>query len=252
MDAHKIKFMMSIQYEIDKKKEELGADNPTVLELKELFQILWQNEINETNLPLLNNLDLLPIKTNTETIINQVKRVTDKYDIIDKEIEQRAKKFYEDFPTTTPTLLELKDVLIKNLGLFELSLKKEDHKLASKYCILQLEGILNLFEHELISWEENNPTREYSQLRGIKTHYEGTKTMTIIAKCYSIHAYHILNFVSVKKISLVYDIRNYESHQFAINKIEQCEAKLSILKEYPNEYYEEVFKLIKQCFGHII
>lgn len=197
------------------------------------------------------NLDLSPIKDDTETIIDQMSRVTNKFDIIDGVIEQRALNFYNDFPTTNDVLIELKKVLIKSFELFELSLKKEDHRLASKYSIVQLEGILNLFEQELILWEEANPTRKYSQIRYIKTHFNGSKTMAILAKCSSIQTFLKLNYVGLNKISLVNDIRNYESHQFSTDKIDESETKLLLLKNNPNEYYDEVFKLIKQCFKSI-
>ena len=185
---------------------------------------------------------IAPIKKDTETIIEQVNRVTNKFDIIDEEIEKRAKSFYLDFNSTD----DLKTELIKNYELFELSLKKEDHKLASKYVIVQLEGILNLFEQELIAFEENNPEREYSQLKYIST-YKGKKTMPFRTKCNSIRTYKDIKYIDYNKISLVYEIRNFESHQFASDKIKDCEEKLEELKKSPNEHYSEIYKLIKIC-----
>ncbi len=250
MDAQKLKFMMSIQQEIDKLQIEFGADSPVVIELKSQFDILSQAEINRPNTTTIQNFDLIPIKADTETIIDQVNRVTNKFDIIDSVIENRALHFYKEFPTSNTTHQELKKVLIKSLELFELSLKKEDHRLASKYLIVQLEGILNLFEAELILYEENNPTRQYSQLSYIAT-YKGVKTMPFRTKCNSIQTYLGIKYIAHNKVSLVYDIRNYESHQFAPDKIEESEAKLQLLKNSPSEYYEEVFKLIKQCIKSI-
>ncbi|MDI9877931.1 hypothetical protein [Flectobacillus longus] len=253
MDAQKLKFMMSVQLEIDKLEAELGSNHQDVVASKALFQKLSQTEIQKKK--QVNSKseccdELIPIKADTETIIDQVTRVTNKFDIIDSIIEKRASHFYNDFPTTNLTLTELKKVLIKNLELFELSLKKEDHRLASKYLIVQLEGILNLFEPELILFEEANPTRQYSQLSYIAI-YKGVKTMPFRTKCNSIQTYLGIKYIAHNKVSLVYDIRNYESHQFAPDKIEESEAKLQLLKNSPTDYYEEVFKLIKQCFKSI-
>lgn len=251
MDAQKIKFMLSIQKEIDKLVATLGATHPDVIAAKGLFEKLSQDEMTK---PSFSDCDcaeeIKPIKKDTETIIDQVKRVTQKFDLIDKEIEERAKHFYIDFPTTTNNLAELKKVLIKSRELFELSLKKEDHRLASKYAIVQLEGLLNLFETELINWEEENPTREYSQKSFIQT-YNGIKSMPFRAKCNSIRAFLQLKYVDYNKISLVYDIRNYESHQLTGERIVESEIKLTQLKNSPTHYYEEVYKLMKQCFKSI-
>jgi len=68
MDAQKLKFMMSIQQEIDKLQTEFGADSSVVIELKSQFDVLSQAEINRPNTTETNNLDLLPIKADTEAI----------------------------------------------------------------------------------------------------------------------------------------------------------------------------------------
>ena len=250
MDAQKLQFMVSIQLEIDKLEEQLGSNNQAVIETKKLFQKLSQSEFNykkNENSKNEYSENLLPILSNTEIIIDKVTRVTNKYDIIDLFIEKRARNFYKDFPTNELNSEKLKNDLIKNMELYELNLKKEDHKLSSKYVIVQLEGILNLFEQELIKFEETNATRENSQLNYIKI-YNGTKTMPLIAKCNSIQSYKKLGFVDVNKISIVNDIRNYESHQFSqIQKI-KSEAKLETLRNSPSLYYESVLTLIKKCY----
>lgn len=250
MDAQKIKFMMSIQLEIDKLEAKLGANHQDVIASKALFQKLSQTEIQRKNTENKNSKccdELIPILNNTEIIIDKVNRVTIKYDLIDSIIEKRASFFYKDFPTLTENLEKLKNELIKNLEQFELNLKKEDHKLASKYLIVQLEGIVNLFEQELIIFEESNPTRQYSQFNYIKTHNNGSKTMTLIAKCSSILTFKNLGYVDIKKISLVNDIRNYESHQYTPEQIIKSEEKLETLSKSPSLYYEPVLNLIKKC-----
>lgn len=67
MDAQKIKFMMSIQQEIDKLKVIHGADNPVIIQLIKQFHSLSQSEIIKSNSPN-NNRDLVPIKIDTEAI----------------------------------------------------------------------------------------------------------------------------------------------------------------------------------------
>jgi hypothetical protein len=59
---------MSIQQEIDKLQIELGVDSPIVSELKNQFEILSQSEVNKLNTTTTTNLDLLPIKEDTEAI----------------------------------------------------------------------------------------------------------------------------------------------------------------------------------------
>jgi len=250
MDAQKLKFMMSVQLEIDKLEEKLGANHQDVISSKELFQKLSQSEIQKKK-PENGKSEccdeLIPILNNTGIIIDKINRVTIKYDLIDSIIEKRASFFYKDFPTNSENLEKLKKELIKNLELFELNLKKEDHKLASKYLIVQLEGIVNRFEQELILFEESNPTRQYSQINFIKTHNSGSKTMTLIAKCSSIQTFKNLGFVDIKKISFVNDIRNYESHQYSPEQIIKSEEKLTTLSNSPSIHYESVLNLIKKC-----
>ena len=250
MDAQKLKFMMSVQLEIDKLEGKLGSNHRDVIASKALFEKLSQIEIQKKK-PENNKSEfcdeLIPILNNTEIIIDKINRVTIKYDLIDSIIEKRASFFYKDFPTTSENLEKLKKELIKNLELFELNLKKEDHKLASKHLIVQLEGIVNRFEQELILFEESNPTRQYSQFNFIRTHNNGSKTMTLIAKCSSIQTFKNLGFVDIKKISIVNDIRNYESHQYSFEQIVKSEEKLTTLSNSPSVYYESVLNLIKKC-----
>ena len=250
MDAQKLKFMMSVQLEIDKLEAKLGSNHQEVVSSKALFQKLSQTEIQKKKTD--NNKseycdELIPILNNTEIIIDKVNRVTTKYDLIDSIIEKRASFFYKDFPTNNENLEKLKKELVKNLELFELNLKKEDHKLASKYLIVQMEGIVNRFEQELIFFEESNPTRQYSQINYIKTHNNGSKTMTLIAKCSSIQTLKNLGFVDIKKISIVNDIRNYESHQYSPEQIIVSEEKLTKLSNSPSIHYESVLNFIKKC-----
>jgi hypothetical protein len=68
MDSQKIKFMISIQNEIDKLQNKLGVDSSIVLDLKKEFAALYQTELDKTSVSSISNQDLLPIKTDTEAI----------------------------------------------------------------------------------------------------------------------------------------------------------------------------------------
>ena len=198
MDAQKLKFMMSVQLEIDKLEAKLGSNHQEVVSSKALFQKLSQTEIQKKKTD--NNKseycdELIPILNNTEIIIDKVNRVTTKY----------------------------------------------------SFCASINYRIVNRFEQELIFFEESNPTRQYSQINYIKTHNNGSKTMTLIAKCSSIQTLKNLGFVDIKKISIVNDIRNYESHQYSPEQIIVSEEKLTKLSNSPSIHYESVLNFIKKC-----
>lgn len=75
MDAQKLKFMMSIQLEIDKLEAKLGPNHLDVVAIKSLFQKLSQTEIKKRNSEQ-NKSDcydeLIPIKSDTEAIRNHL------------------------------------------------------------------------------------------------------------------------------------------------------------------------------------
>ncbi len=71
MDAQKIKFMMSIQLEIDKLEVKLGSNHQDVIASKALFQKLSQTEIQKKKSENNNSEccdELIPIKLDTEAI----------------------------------------------------------------------------------------------------------------------------------------------------------------------------------------
>lgn len=71
MDAQKLKFMMSVQLEIDKLEAELGSNHQDVIASKALFQKLSQSEIQKkkpTNSESKCCDELIPIKLDTEVI----------------------------------------------------------------------------------------------------------------------------------------------------------------------------------------
>jgi hypothetical protein len=73
MDTQKLKFMMSIQLEIDKLEAELGSNHQDVIASKALFHKLSQSELTKRNSEQ-NKSDfcdeLFPIKSDTEAIRN--------------------------------------------------------------------------------------------------------------------------------------------------------------------------------------
>ncbi|MES2565498.1 MAG: hypothetical protein V4565_01450 [Bacteroidota bacterium] len=72
IDPHKLKFMMSVQKEIDNLTLKLGQESPIVIELKNQFEKLTQNEIKKRNDSEMFHQDLIPIKTDTEAIRNHL------------------------------------------------------------------------------------------------------------------------------------------------------------------------------------
>ena len=73
MDAQKIKFMLSIQKEIDKLFAKLGATHPDVIAAKTMFEKLSQDEMTKPNSPTTTqHIDLTPIKIDTTIIREQL------------------------------------------------------------------------------------------------------------------------------------------------------------------------------------
>lgn len=75
MDAQKLKFMMSVQLEIDKLEAELGSNHQDVIASKALFQKLSQTEIQKKKQENSKSEccdELIPIKSDTEAIRNHL------------------------------------------------------------------------------------------------------------------------------------------------------------------------------------
>ncbi len=252
MDASKILFMISIQLEIDKLEKEFGSKHQDVITTKASFQKLIQTEIQnkETGLDEYEFYDkLTPILNNTEIIIDKVNKANLKYDVIDSTIKMRASSFYGSFVPNTDELKHLKKNSIKCFEQYELSLKKEDHRLASKYLIMQLEGFLNIFKEELISHELKHPKRKGSQLDYIR--FGSTfKTMPLMSMCYSLRDLKHIKF-DYERIDMIIKIRNYESHQPSLEDVEENEDTLSLLTKDPSMYYKSVLNLITSCIKQI-
>jgi hypothetical protein len=75
MDAQKLKFMMSVQLEIDKLEAKLGSNHQDVITSKALFHTLSQTEIKKKNSQQSKSDccdELIPIKSDTEAIRNHL------------------------------------------------------------------------------------------------------------------------------------------------------------------------------------
>lgn len=75
MDAQKLKFMMSVQLEIDKLEAKLGSNHQDVIASKALFHTLSQTEIKQKNSEQSKSDccdELIPIKSDTEAIRNHL------------------------------------------------------------------------------------------------------------------------------------------------------------------------------------
>jgi len=75
MDALKLKFMMSVQLEIDKLEAKLGSNHQDVIASKALFHTLSQTEIKKKNSQQSKSDccdELIPIKSDTEAIRNHL------------------------------------------------------------------------------------------------------------------------------------------------------------------------------------
>jgi hypothetical protein len=75
MDSQKLKFMMSVQLEIDKLEAKLGSNHQDVIASKALFHSLSQTEIEKKNSQQSKSDccdELIPIKSDTEAIRNHL------------------------------------------------------------------------------------------------------------------------------------------------------------------------------------
>ncbi len=179
-------------------------------------------------------------------IEDHVRRVARKFDVIDQESEKKAHFFYKDFPTSNQTLTDLKKSLVKNHALFDNAYKNENNILASKYSIIQLEGVLNYLEPQLIAFEEANPNRPFSQLKYI-SELNGNKRMQFMAKCNSSKDLLAINLDFVR-VRVCYQIRNMESHELIGESKTEAERNYHLLMENPLEYYNAVLTFLKNCF----
>jgi len=139
MDAQKLKFMISVQLEIDKLEAKLGSNHQDVIASKALFQKLSQTEIQQKNAKNNNSEccdELIPIKSDTEAIRSHLEmraNISIDYEFINND---RVKK----------------QLLKDNLRMENIRLNLSKDELTRFYefsinAFYQIEELLNYFYH---------------------------------------------------------------------------------------------------------
>lgn len=250
MDAQKIKFMMSIQLEIDKLEAKLGSNHQDVIASKALFQKLSQTEIQKNKSENKNSEycdELIPIKLDTEAIRSHLEiraNVTIDYEFI---IEHRVKK----------------QLIADNKRMENAQLNSNFTELERfyNYCVaafFQIEELVNYYfgvkynYNEFLNLlREKNPTKTYNQIK--------LSEVPIADKIYVFEGLFYFgqtdeNGRTIRydsTINLIRDVRNEDSHR--CNIIEQDTEQIvkkfkDLLKKIsnfnktrvsPNVYYQK-------------
>ena len=218
MDAQKLKFMMSIQLEIDKLEAKLGTNHPDVIASKALFQKLSQTEIQKKKTE--NNKsecceELIPIKLDTKVIRSHLEiraNVSIDYDFIKK---YRVKKQL------------IRDNLKMENSRLDIQIKSDTERFYN-FCVeafYQIEELVNYFfitKHPLdaVAYLKT----KNSQINDVE--YDFLK-IEISKKLYVVESLFYYGQVDANgrtiryesTINLIRDVRNEDSHR--CNIIEQ-------------------------------
>lgn len=245
MDAERIMFLLFVQNNIDKLSLTYGRNSVEITQIRKLFKALSSEEYDQLNYTkeLKGNDSLLHSDAGIG-LQDKIELISDKLDVISRRTRAVAEAFYEHFPIGTLELIVTKVALVEDYKLHKFSLKKEDHKLAAKYIIRQIETLLNLFKEDLFRYEEENSDRDGSQLHNIKT-YKNVKTMSFNSQLYSIRSYKSIKYIPYSDINTLYDVRNYECHGHNQKELEKNESALNKLIRDSDKYYSAGFELIK-------
>ncbi|MCG3166431.1 MAG: hypothetical protein POELPBGB_02210 [Bacteroidia bacterium] len=233
MEQNKAEFYKLFLAELQRKKTNNSSDAKAFEE--KLFGLIG-NELDST--------------AKLGKIEEQVKRVSNKFDVIDSETEKRALFFYKGIPETSPKLYELKQILSENYINFELSLRKEDLKLSCKYVILQLEAVLLYIDvPAILTWintDANRKTKYKDPIFRNKIDNIGNiSELTFKSKCFAtITFYKLGQFNTTDFIFPVYSIRNFESHPFTGYDAANAKNTLAKIQLSPHEYFSETYRLI--------
>ncbi len=229
MDAQKIKFMMSIQQEIDKLKAKLGASNSFVVELKKQFDLLSQSELNKQINSDYSSNDLAPIKIDTKTI---------------RESLEIRGEYSVDYSFVTNSKVQ-KQLMIDNLRMensFLDTTLKIDIERFYIFCVnafYQIEEILNFYYHvksnsieDLIKAIENNPKIKF--IRSDKM-----KNVGDISTYHKMELFCSTNFTR-KETTVFHNIRNVRNEE-----MHRCSV---VVGESKNlfEKYEQLLKRKKE------
>lgn len=177
-------------------------------------------------------------------IESQVDEIKNKLDLFDQKSYYRATRFYKDFPENDASKKELKEILIDSFLRMDLAIKKEDFKVAAKNGIVQLEALLNLFQDDVIKWVESDPTNKHNGKIKMKNGY---KSIGFLDKCYASRDFFEIKFIDIyNKISLLYNLRNFESHPFTGEQSKTASKNLMVLSNNYPEYFRELFVFINE------
>ena len=227
MDAQKIKFMMSIQLEINKLETILGSSHQDVIVCKTLFHKLSQTEIQKKKLENTDSEfcdELIPIKLDTEAIRSHLEiraNPTIDYDFI---LEDRVKK-----QLITDN---------KRMGNAQLNTSLTELERFYNYCVaafFQIEELINYYFGAKYSFKdflkllrEKNPNKIYNQIK--------LSEVPIADKIYVFESLFYFKQINEygkfihhdSTINLIKDVRNEDSHR--CNIIEQDTEQ--IVKKY--------------------
>lgn len=194
-----------------------------------------------------------------KNIEDNLSKINFHHGVVNKKIYARAMKLYGNIPDT---LEELRNHLVKNYCKWELCRNKggtDDLIMACKYAVLQLEALFNHFQAAIIdfvksSQENMNQYNHWTDRGGrqrtnIESNSRGEEYMKFKAIAYAATGYFYSNgtklYVDLKKVSNLYDIRNFESHPIIGTDAAQYLTKLSEIELDPESYFSEVNKFIK-------
>ena len=223
MDAQKLKFMMSIQLEIDKLEAELGSNHQDVIASKALFQKLSQTEIQKKKAENSKSEccdELIPIKLDTELIRSHLEireNVSIDYDFIKND---RVKKQL------------IRDNLKMENSRLDIQIKSDTERFYN-FCVeafYQIEELVNYFfitKHPLdaVAYLKT----KNSQINAVESDF---LKIEISKKLYVVESLFYYGQVDANgrtiryesTINLIRDVRNEDSHR--CNIIEQDNEQL--------------------------
>jgi hypothetical protein len=219
MDVQKLKFMMSVQLEIDKLEANLGSNHQDVIASKALFHKLSQTEIKKKNSENSKSDcydELIPIKSDTEAIRNHL------------EIRANASIDFEFVKNERVKKQLIKDNLKMENSRLDIQIKNDTERFYN-FCVeafYQIEELVNYyfgmrytFEDFILLISSKNNGKIFNQ----KQLYE----ITIAEKIFVFEGlFYFGQFDAVGKtiryesiINLIREVRNEDSHR--CNIIEQ-------------------------------
>jgi len=219
MDAQKLKFMMSVQLEIDKLEAKLGSNHQDVIASKALFHTLSQTEIKKINSQQSKSDfcdELIPIKSDTEAIRNHL------------EIRANVSMDFEFVKNGRVKKQLIKDNLKMENSRLDIQIKNDTERFYN-FCVeafYQIEELVNYyfgmkytFAELLTEFRKKNPNRTYSQ--------KSLSEIPIAEKIYIFEGIFYFGLVDAdgnkiyheSTINLIREVRNEDSHR--CNIIEQ-------------------------------